>query len=183
MDDAQVFHRLVGQLLLRVPVLFRAQETVGEVVVNVLREGNLYVIEHRHGLEQADVLERAGNAGLHDLIGLLAVELLPAEIKCALRRHIHAGEQVEDRGLAGAVRPMRPMSSPSWISMLKSDTAFRPPNVMPRCSALSTTGLVSVMRRRLPSWPWPFSSRPDGRQTAAGRAKTRRCPECLWDGK
>ena len=104
MDDAQVFHGLVGQLLLCAPILFRAQEAVGKVVVNVLREGDLDIVEHRHGLEQADVLERAGNAGLHDLIGLLAVELLAAEVKCALRRRIHAGEQVEDRRLAGAVR-------------------------------------------------------------------------------
>ena len=104
MDDAQVFHGLVGQLLLRVPVLFRAQKAVGKVVVNVLREGDLHVVEHRHGLEQADVLKRAGNAGLYHLIGLLAVELLTAEVECPLRRHIHTGEQVKDRGLACTVR-------------------------------------------------------------------------------
>ena len=108
MDDAQVFHGLVGQLLLRVPVLFRAQKAVGKVVMDVLREGDLHVVEHRHGLEQADVLKRAGNTGLYDLIGLLAVELLPAEVECPLRRHIHTGEQVKDCGLACTVRADEP---------------------------------------------------------------------------
>jgi hypothetical protein len=90
-----------------------------------------HVLEHRHAGEQADVLERARDARLlrHQIVrhaleqeqrSVLAaqaaraavgqrvdlVQIAPrrARARCALGRLVEAGDAVEHRGLAGAVR-------------------------------------------------------------------------------
>ena len=59
--------------------------------------------------------------------------------------------------------PIRPTSSPELMVMLKSDTALRPPKVMPRCSAFRMGSLMPAppwcrrpSRRFRPSWRCPW---------------------------
>ena len=66
-------------------------------------QADLNVILHRHGIEQADVLEGTGNTHAVDLIDRLARGVLAVEQDGTVRGLVHLGEQVEDRGLAGTV--------------------------------------------------------------------------------
>ena len=66
-------------------------------------QADLNVVLHRHGVEQANVLERTGNTHAVDLVDRLARGVLTIEQDGAVRRLVHLGEQVEDRGLAGTV--------------------------------------------------------------------------------
>ena len=69
------------------------------------------ILEHRHAAEQPDVLEGAGDAGLR--IDVVVVEPLEpealavgmVELQHPFGRLVEAGDAVEHRGLAGAVRP------------------------------------------------------------------------------
>src|SRR6185436_14797883 len=54
--------------------------------------------------EQADVLERAADAGGRDLVRLQAGETALVELEVAAVGRVDAGENIEQRGLAGAVR-------------------------------------------------------------------------------
>ena len=63
----------------------------------------LDVLYDRHFFEQADVLERPGNARVDDLMRLFSVHPLTAEIERALGRLVNAGNQVKDRCFACAV--------------------------------------------------------------------------------
>ena len=62
------------------------------------------VLQHGRVLEQLDVLERARDAALRHVVRR-AGHLLPLEHDAARGRRIDQADQVEDRGLAGAVRP------------------------------------------------------------------------------
>src|SRR5688572_4452708 len=63
-----------------------------------------YVLERRQVHEQADVLERAADAGGGDLVRLEAGEAAAVEAEAAAVGLVDAGEHVEQRGLARAVR-------------------------------------------------------------------------------
>src|SRR5439155_5943777 len=63
------------------------------------------VLEGGHVLEEADVLERAADAALGDRMWRLAGDVLAVEDDPAGRRLVDAGQHVEERRLAGAVRP------------------------------------------------------------------------------
>ena len=125
-DDLEQLERAgaLGALLLRVQTE-RGGEDVGRAAD--VHRGE-HVFKDRHGLEQADVLERAGDAALGDGVGraddmlvvavgvFARVELfhlaariafddgLAVEFDLAVRRLIDAGDAVEGRGLARAVR-------------------------------------------------------------------------------
>ena len=62
------------------------------------------VFEHAHLPEQPHVLERAGDAGARHLTGLQRQRLGAVEDDAAALRLVEAGDAVEERGLAGAVR-------------------------------------------------------------------------------
>src|SRR5262249_3776640 len=66
------------------------------------------VLENRHRPEDVDVLERAGDAAPHDRVRRLAQEALAREDDRARVGLVEAGDQVEERRLAGAVRPDQP---------------------------------------------------------------------------
>ena len=51
--------------------------------------------------------EGSGDAGTHDLIGLLAVHPGSVQPELAFGGLVHAGQQVEHRGLAGSVGPQQ----------------------------------------------------------------------------
>ena len=64
-----------------------------------------HVLERGHALEEADVLERAPDAALGDRVRRLAGDVVAVEDDLARGRLVDAGEHVEERRLAGAVRP------------------------------------------------------------------------------
>jgi hypothetical protein len=66
-----------------------------------------HVFHHGHVVEEALVLERAGDAEASNLVGGEADELPPAVVERdpAGRRRVDAGDQVEDGRLSGAVGP------------------------------------------------------------------------------
>src|SRR5213594_2397570 len=66
------------------------------------------VVEDRQVLEEPDVLERPRNAELADLVGLPAAEWPSTKKDLPRGRTVHAGEHVEDGGLAGSVGPDEP---------------------------------------------------------------------------
>src|SRR5581483_3599130 len=62
------------------------------------------VLDGGHVVEQADVLEGAGDAAIDDLVGLEPDNALAGEDQLAAGRREQAGDDVEERGLAGPVR-------------------------------------------------------------------------------
>ena len=70
-----------------------------------MEEGDLEVFERRHRVEQPDVLVGAGKPGVADLVLLQALELDLAEQDAAAGDAVGARRHVDQRRLAGAVRP------------------------------------------------------------------------------
>ena len=64
-----------------------------------------HVVEHRHRAEQLDVLERARDPATNDAVRRRAQQALAVEAQRAGVRLVEPGDHVEERGLAGAVRP------------------------------------------------------------------------------
>ena len=73
-----------------------------------------HVLDRRHLVEEADVLEGAADAVLDDLVGRQAGELVPVEHDAPGRGHVHTREHVEERRLAGSVRPDERDDRPAW---------------------------------------------------------------------
>ena len=90
-------------LMLLLPEARGAEDGAAHVVGERLIEGDEHVLLDGELLEQADVLEGSGDAGTHDLIGLLAVHPGSVQPELAFGGRVHAGQQVEHRGLAGTV--------------------------------------------------------------------------------
>ena len=63
-----------------------------------------HVLEGRHVLEEPNVLKRPADSALGDRVGRLAGHVLAVEHDPAGGRPVDAGEHVEERGLARAVR-------------------------------------------------------------------------------
>ena len=89
--------------LLVLPVRRQAQHALKTGVALLIVQTDLDVVLHRHGVEQADVLEGTGNTHAVDLVDRLARGVLTVEQDGAVRGLVHLGEQVEDRGLTGTV--------------------------------------------------------------------------------
>src|SRR5262249_33808794 len=68
--------------------------------------------EDGHRPEELDVLEGAGDAALHDRVRRLAEEALALEADRPRVGLVEARDQVEERRLAGAVRPDQPDDLP-----------------------------------------------------------------------
>ena len=102
-DGQQLHGALVGGLLV-LPIRRQAQHALKAGVALLVMQADLNVILHRHGVEQANVLECTGNTNAVDLIDRLARGVLAVEQDGAVRGLVHLGEQVEDRGLTGTVR-------------------------------------------------------------------------------
>ena len=113
------------------------------------------VLERRHRLEQADVLERARHAGPVTRSGASAVMSLAVERDLAAGRLVEPGQHVEERRLAGAVgaddrddRLRRTVKSTSL-------TAIRPPKILVTLAAED----AAVERRSAAAGP-PFALMP-----------------------
>ena len=107
-DDFEQFFGPLGDLGLLLPVLFGAEDGIGQAVGGVGLHGGLDILDDRHFFEQANVLEGAGNACVDDLVGLFAVHPLAAKVERSLGRLIDAGDKVEHGSLAGAVGADKP---------------------------------------------------------------------------
>ena len=103
--DGQELHGLLRHRPLGAPEPGRAENGVQQVVAGVPSAGGLDILNHRHVVEQADVLKGPRYAGLHELIGLFPVQGHPVQQDGALRGNIHAGEEVEHSGFSRAVGP------------------------------------------------------------------------------
>ena len=101
--DLQQVHGLFRDLLLRLPEFRRAEGGVQQVIVQVLGKGHLHVFDDRHIRKQPDILKGPGDPGLHELVDLFAVQGDAVQQDGAFRGDIYAGEEVENRGLSGAV--------------------------------------------------------------------------------
>ena len=62
-------------------------------------------LERRQVVEQLVDLEGTHDAKPHPLMGRKAGDVVAVEQDAAAGRPLHAGEQIDQRGLAGAVRP------------------------------------------------------------------------------
>ena len=67
MEDVQQLEGTFGAALLFLPVVGQADERGAQIVLHGLVEAHLDVVDDGQVLEQADVLERPGNAGLVNL--------------------------------------------------------------------------------------------------------------------
>jgi hypothetical protein len=66
------------------------------------------VVEHRHAAEQGEVLEGAADAERRDPVARHLQQRARAEQDFAAVALVEARQAVEERGLAGAVRPDQP---------------------------------------------------------------------------
>src|SRR5262249_59005983 len=66
------------------------------------------VLEHGHALEQGQVLEGAPDAELGDAVARCPQQRMAREDDLARVRRVEAAQAVEQRRLAGAVRPDEP---------------------------------------------------------------------------
>ena len=80
------------------------QQLFGEVGGAMPMAPDQQVLQHGRVLEQLDVLERARDAALRHMMRR-AGDRLSLEQDAARGRRVDEADQVEDRGLAGAVRP------------------------------------------------------------------------------
>ena len=102
-EDRQQLQRTLVRLALAPPIRRRAQDARERGVRLGVVQTDLYVLLHRHGVEQADILKRTGDAHAVDLVDRLAARVVTVEQNRPARGRIHFGEQVEHRGLACAV--------------------------------------------------------------------------------
>ena len=104
-EDAEKVHGLIVELRLLAPVLGKAQQIGHEACGHGVAEPDEYVLLDRHLVEEADVLEGAGDAHLVDLHHAEARRVVAVDQDGATRGCVDVGQQVEDGGLAGAVGP------------------------------------------------------------------------------
>ena len=104
LENPQQVDGLPMHLLLFTPEARGAENRATHVVAEGFVERDKHVLLNRHLLEQADILESSSDAGANDLIGFLAVHFLAVQPEFAVGGLVHAGEQVEDGRLTGAVR-------------------------------------------------------------------------------
>ncbi len=68
-----------------------------------------HVVDERHFLEQADVLEGSGDAALRDAMGGDALQAASVELEEAAGGREQAGDEVEHRGFPGTVGADEPI--------------------------------------------------------------------------
>ena len=85
-----------------------AEKGAGEAVAELRVARQLDVVEHGHVPPEEHVLEGPAQAARGDFVWGEADQVLPLEGDAALGRAVDAGDEVEDRGLAGPVRPDEP---------------------------------------------------------------------------
>ena len=101
----KVDHLLDGLAVreLLAPHARREQHLAEDVGLRAAVAADQQVVQHRGVLEQLDVLEGAGDAASRRWCGGDAGDVLALENEAAAGRLVDAADEVEDRGLAGAV--------------------------------------------------------------------------------
>ncbi len=82
----------------------KIEQHAAEAVVHMIVHADHDVFQQGHFLEHADVLERTGDTALGDLVRRDLADVLAVEFDRAAGSAQQTGDQVEDGGLAGAVR-------------------------------------------------------------------------------
>ena len=106
LGDADVLQQLEGALFDRPLLATRAgvaQHRAEHAGAGAHVAADHHVLERGEVAEQADVLERPGDAARGDVVRLQAAERLPGERERAAVGRVDAGQHVEERRLAGAV--------------------------------------------------------------------------------
>jgi hypothetical protein len=106
--DAHQRQKLAGavhRLRLGAMRLGQAEHQAEEAAADLGMKDDQHVFQHRHLAEQAAVLEGPAHAARRDLVRRHAVDALALEADLAGGRAHVAGDDVEQRRLAGAVRP------------------------------------------------------------------------------
>ena len=107
-EDGEQLKRPLMRALLGPPVRGQTGERAAQAVAHGVVQPHLHIVLHAQPLEQADVLERAGDAHAVDLVGGLALGIHAVEQDHAARRLVHVGDEIEHGRLAGAVRADEP---------------------------------------------------------------------------
>ncbi len=102
-DMVQCRERFLAAARLRAGGVERAEDGADGFLTGLALDCDHDVVERREVGEEPEVLEGAGDAGMHDRLRAQAVELLASEGDCAFVRVEETGDDVEDRGLARAV--------------------------------------------------------------------------------
>ena len=104
LDPREQLQRSIARAALGSAVLWQREQQARGAVVQMPVHAHHDVFQQRHLLEDADVLERACDAHLRDLVRLSADQVLAIERERPARGCEQAGDQIEHRRLAGAVR-------------------------------------------------------------------------------
>ena len=118
-------------------------------------EGHLYVIQNRKVLKKADILEGAGDALLHHLVGLFAQHRFPVEVEVALGGLVDAGEKVKNGGLACAVGADEAHQLPLVHLQVKAADGMQPPKGDAQVFRLQHRGAVFPVVRAAAHCPAP----------------------------
>ena len=92
----------MGHLLL-LPVLGGTEDAAPHPVGELVLHAGFHVVLHAHGVEQADVLEGPGDAGLVHLHGVHAMGVLSVQEDGTVGGLVDLGEQVKHGGFSRAV--------------------------------------------------------------------------------
>ena len=79
-------------------------QTCGPAAHRPPAEAGSHVLEHREGGEEANGLERAGNAEARNIVGYAAGDVAAVHVDSPCRHALKAGKDVDQRALAGSVR-------------------------------------------------------------------------------
>ena len=79
-------------------------QTCGPAAHRPPAEAGGHVFEHREGGEEANGLERAGNAEAGNIVGQAACDVAAVRVDPPCRHALKAGKDVDQRALAGSVR-------------------------------------------------------------------------------
>ena len=101
--DVQQLQGLFMLLFFRFPVLRHPQDPAEHAVPDLVVQADPYVLLHRHVVEQADILEGSRDSGLVDVDGGHAAHIPAFQHHRTVGRLVYLGQQVENRGLSGAV--------------------------------------------------------------------------------
>jgi hypothetical protein len=104
--------RLVARRAVAAHRVRQAQRVGQETAARAAMLADHHVVEHAHAAEQRQVLERAADADLGDAMARHRQQRPAVEHDRAALAVVQAADAVEQRGLAGAVRPDQPDDAP-----------------------------------------------------------------------
>ena len=170
LGDADVLEQLEGALFDRPLLATRAgvaQHRAEHAGAGAHVPADHHVLERGEVAEQADVLERPGDAARGDVVRLQAAERLPGERERAAVGRVDAGQHVEERRLAGAVGTDQAVDLAACGSRSSRRRAPGRRRSAWRCRARRGA--------HCPRAPGPGSALPAGRLTGVPRARA-----CAW---